>query len=144
MDERRIRLPQNYVGLDEPIGGYEPVIDHPYIQRLRGVSQLDTVSLTYPGATGNRFVHALGTFHHGRNINETIRKKFHNLNKTERITLNVGYLTHDIGIPPQSHGSEYVLMAFGEPNHDVKSIDFLEEMESKIKKVKCTDFGLLL
>ena len=39
------------------------IIEHPYFQRLRRISQLGLVNLVYPGANHTRFQHALGTLH---------------------------------------------------------------------------------
>ena len=39
------------------------VIDHPYFQRLRFVSQNDVLSLVFPGATHARFSHSIGAMH---------------------------------------------------------------------------------
>ena len=39
------------------------VIDHPFVQRLRYVRQLGLAFIIYPGATHDRFSHALGAMH---------------------------------------------------------------------------------
>ena len=39
------------------------VIEHPYFQRLRRISQTGLLNLIFPGATHTRFHHALGAMH---------------------------------------------------------------------------------
>ena len=39
------------------------LIQHPYFQRLRRISQMGLSSLVYPGANHTRFHHALGCLH---------------------------------------------------------------------------------
>ena len=54
----------------DPIHGAVPVddveiaiIDHPFIQRLRGIRQLGFSHLPFPGATHTRYNHSLGVMH---------------------------------------------------------------------------------
>ena len=54
--------------INDPIYGFVHIpfnliwklIEHPYFQRLRRISQLGLSSLVYPGANHNRFHHAIG------------------------------------------------------------------------------------
>ena len=39
------------------------VLDTPEMQRLRGIKQLGTAFLTYPGAVHTRFDHSIGCVH---------------------------------------------------------------------------------
>ena len=41
-------------------GGERSVVDHAFVQRLRGIRQLGFSHLAFPGATHTRFVHSLG------------------------------------------------------------------------------------
>ncbi len=91
------------------------VIDHPYVQRLRYVRQLGLSYTTYPGATHDRFSHALGAMHvAGRmwaRIMETsgdvLRRHFDekDLASFGQLIRFAGLL-HDVGHPPFSHVSE--------------------------------------
>ena len=58
-----------YKILNDPIYGFVTlrhsftidILDHPYVQRLRRISQLGLSHLVYPGAVHNRFQHAVGS-----------------------------------------------------------------------------------
>ena len=39
------------------------LIEHPYFQRLRRISQLGLTKMVYPGANHTRFHHAIGAMH---------------------------------------------------------------------------------
>ena len=51
------------------------IIEHPYFQRLRRISQLGLSSLVYPGANHNRFHHAIGATHLMHQAIETLKLK---------------------------------------------------------------------
>ncbi|NND34744.1 MAG: phosphohydrolase, partial [Saprospiraceae bacterium] len=51
------------------------LIQHPYFQRLRRISQLGMTSLTYPGAVHSRFHHALGALHLMKLAIDVLRQK---------------------------------------------------------------------
>ena len=55
---RRIRLPGQMIGIDGRVG---PFVDHPIMQRLHNVPQLDLLELVFPAASHSRFVHSLRT-----------------------------------------------------------------------------------
>ncbi len=77
-----------------------PILDHPYIQRLRRVRQLALAEIVYPSANHSRFSHSLGVYH-----------------ITAHATSSLGTLAyalvHDAGHGPFSHLSEYALMKNG-------------------------------
>lgn len=91
------------------------VIDHPFVQRLRHVRQLGLAYLVYPGATHDRFSHALGAMHlagrmWGRMIETSgalLRDNFSDDDLSYfRQVLRFAGLLHDLGHPPFSHISE--------------------------------------
>ena len=51
------------------------LIDHPYFQRLRRISQVGLTYLVYPGAHHTRFHHALGACHLMTRAIGTLREK---------------------------------------------------------------------
>ncbi len=91
------------------------VIDHPYFARLRKIGQLGLAQLVYPGATHNRFLHALGVMHvAGRiwtrllEVSKDIFRKYFTLNDLAylgQVTRLAGLL-HDVGHGPFSHAVE--------------------------------------
>jgi len=51
------------------------LIDHPWFQRLRRISQLGLSHLVYPGAVHNRFQHAIGAMYLMQNALDTLNIK---------------------------------------------------------------------
>ena len=104
--------------LNDPVYGfitlrYErllDLIDHPYFQRLRRISQLGLSHLVYPGATHNRFHHAIGAMHLMQGAIEEIRQKGHEITEEEAKAVCTAILLHDIGHGPFSHALEHTLV----------------------------------
>ena len=69
--------------INDPIYGFITIdsgiitdlIDHPYFQRLRRISQLGLSYLVYPGAHHSRFQHAIGALHLMTKAINQIKKK---------------------------------------------------------------------
>lgn len=94
------------------------IIDHPFYQRLRYISQLGFSSLVYPGATHNRFSHGLGVmFLAGRIFDQIVAASPENLAGPRtagvldycRQVIRLAGLLHDVGHPPFSHAFEPLL-----------------------------------
>ncbi|MDG1261459.1 MAG: HD domain-containing protein [Flavobacteriales bacterium] len=104
--------------LNDPVYGFITLrydfmldlIDHPYFQRLRRISQLGLSHLVYPGATHNRFHHAIGAMHLMQNAIEEIRLKGHEITEEEAKGACMAILLHDIGHGPFSHALEHTLV----------------------------------
>ncbi|ROI00509.1 HD domain-containing protein [Chryseobacterium daecheongense] len=86
------------------------VIEHPYFQRLRRISQTGLLNLIFPGATHTRFHHALGAMHLMFTALETLKLKGVNISKEEEKGAMLAILMHDIGHGPFSHALESMLM----------------------------------
>lgn len=86
------------------------VIEHPYFQRLRRISQTGLLNLIYPGATHTRFHHALGAMHLMFTALETLKLKGTVISREEEKSAMLAILLHDIGHGPFSHALENMLM----------------------------------
>jgi HD superfamily phosphohydrolase len=82
------------------------IIEHPYFQRLRRISQMGLSYLVYPGAHHTRFHHVLGCEYLMKNAIETLRQKEVEINSEEEEALSIAILLHDIGHGPFSHALE--------------------------------------
>lgn len=94
------------------------IIDHPFYQRLRHISQLGFASYVYTGGTHSRLAHSLGVMHLAGQIFDQIvvsEKGWLSELFTEedwryfRQIVRLAALLHDVGHPPFSHSSESVL-----------------------------------
>jgi uncharacterized protein len=94
-----------------------PIVDHPWIQRLRHIRQLGFVSLVYPGAVHDRFQHSLGVMHLASDrFKRLCVAKPKALGGFSESDLEYGYrvlrlagLLHDAGHAPFSHTAEHYL-----------------------------------
>jgi HD superfamily phosphohydrolase len=86
------------------------VIEHPYFQRLRHISQLGLAQLVYPGARHTRFQHALGAYHLMARALEGLREKGVSISTEEAEAAQLAVILHDIGHGPYSHSLEETLL----------------------------------
>ena len=102
------------------------IIQHPYFQRLRRISQLGLTNLVYPGALHTRFHHALGAMHLMTIAIATIRRKGHEITVEEERGVLIAILLHDIGHGPFSHTLEYDIV--NKVSHEDISSFFIERI----------------
>lgn len=89
------------------------VVDHPFVQRLRGIRQLGFSHLPFPGATHTRYLHSIGAFHlAGKAFDACFRQhRFSTPARREelRATVKLAALFHDLGHAPFSHAAEFAM-----------------------------------
>jgi len=102
------------------------LVQHPYFQRLRRISQMGLSYLVYPGAHHTRFHHALGAMHMMQQAVEVLRFKGVAISKEEENALYIAILLHDIGHGPFSHAMEHSIVE--EVNHEAISLLFMNQL----------------
>jgi uncharacterized protein len=104
----------------DPVHGAIPVapselavIDHPFVQRLRGIRQLGFSHLAFPGATHTRYIHSLGAMHLAGLAFDAVFSDNPFSSDARRDALRrcarLAALCHDLGHPPFSHAAEFAM-----------------------------------
>ena len=102
------------------------LIQHPYFQRLRRISQMGLSYLVYPGANHTRFHHALGCMHLMQKAVDVLRFKEVFISPEEENALYIAILLHDIGHGPFSHAMEKSIVE--ELHHEEISLLFMNQL----------------
>ncbi|MCK4796742.1 MAG: HD domain-containing protein [Spirochaetes bacterium] len=112
------------------------IIDSPFFQRLRNISQLGLLNYVFPGALHNRFNHSLGVLHMADKMTVSLQEKGCLENKREIIRMAA--LLHDIGHYPLSHLVEKVVKDDAKSKFPTTDI-FIEEDSSGELGIGCID-----
>lgn len=86
------------------------IIEHPYFQRLRRITQMGFSNLVYPGANHTRFHHAIGCLYLMQKVVRVLRFKHVEISKEEENGLYLAILLHDIGHGAFSHALEHSIV----------------------------------
>jgi len=105
------------------------IIQHPYFQRLRRISQMGMSYLVYPGAHHTRFHHALGAMYLMQRAIQVLRFKGVQINEDEETALLVAILLHDVGHGPFSHAMEHSIVE--NVGHEHISLLFMDELNQE-------------
>lgn len=122
--------------VNDPIYGFITIpsalifdlIEHPYFQRLRRISQMGMSYLVYPGAHHTRFHHALGAMFLMQKAVQVLRSKGVVISDQEKEALLIAILLHDIGHGPFSHAMEHSIVE--NISHEEISLLFMEELNT--------------
>ncbi len=123
--------------LNDPIYGFITIpnpllydlIQHPYFQRLRRITQMGLSYLVYPGANHTRFHHALGCMHLMQKAIEVLKFKGVSINEEEENALLIAILLHDIGHGPFSHAMEHSIVE--DVHHEAISLLFMNRLNEE-------------
>lgn len=107
------------------------IIEHRWFQRLRRIKQLGLTYFVYPGATHNRFQHALGSAHLMKAALDVISTKSADISDEEREAAIIAILLHDIGHGPFSHALEHSIVH--NVDHEVLSGLFMERLNNEFR-----------
>jgi len=107
------------------------LIEHPYFQRLRRISQLGLSHLVYPGAHHNRYHHAVGACHLMFGALTNLRLKGVDISEEEMKGALIAILLHDIGHGPYSHALEHTLV--NGSDHEELTILIMQRLNKEFK-----------
>ncbi|WGH76076.1 HD domain-containing protein [Tenacibaculum tangerinum] len=105
------------------------IIEHPYFQRLRRVTQMGLSNLVYPGANHTRFHHAIGCMHLMQKAVRVLRMKNVAISEEEANALYIAILLHDIGHGAYSHALEHSIV--NEITHEEISLKFMKALNDE-------------
>ncbi len=125
--------------INDPVHGFIHIpntlvfdlIEHPYFQRLRRITQMGLSYLVYPGARHTRFQHALGCMHLMQKAVESLRYKGVEISDKEAEALYIAILLHDIGHGPFSHAMEHSIVE--NIAHEEISLLFMQGLNHEFK-----------
>ena len=131
------KTPNKLKILNDPIYGFIQIpnslvfdiIEHPYFQRLRRISQMGMSNLVYPGANHTRFHHALGCIHLMQKTVRVLRFKQVEISKEEENALLIAILLHDIGHGAFSHALEHSIV--DGISHEAISLKFMKKLNEE-------------
>ena len=123
--------------LNDPIYGFITIpnslifdiIEHPYFQRLRRVTQMGFSNLVYPGANHTRFHHAIGCMHLMQKAVRVLHFKQIAISKDEEIAVYIAILLHDIGHGAFSHALEHSIVSG--ISHEEISLKFMKKLNDE-------------
>ena len=124
--------------MNDPVYGFITIpdrlifdlIQHPYFQRLRRITQLGLSSLVYPGANHHRFHHALGASYLMTLALDSLQSKGHEVTEKERQGAIAAILLHDMGHAPFSHALEKDIVSG--IDHEHISLMFMERLNKEM------------
>ncbi len=89
------------------------IVDHPFVQRLRGIKQMGFSELPFPGAVHTRYAHSLGAMElAGRAFDGVFRRDPFGdpvVRRRMRDAVRIAALGHDLGHAPFSHCTEFAM-----------------------------------
>ncbi len=126
------------------------IIDHPWVQRLRQIHQLQTAWWVFPTAEHTRFQHVLGVMHLG---SRAVAALYDSLREACPDTPSRGYveslvrmsgLLHDVGHGPFGHFfDEHFLSQFGLSHETVGGVIIDQELGPLLRRIRRNPHGEL-
>jgi len=137
-------------GLPEGETAEQAIIDHPWMQRLRQIHQLQTAWWVFPSAEHTRFQHVLGAMHlASRAVEhwyESLSQSCENTPSRAYVEslLRMAALLHDVGHGPFGHFfDEHFLSRFGITHEDVGGVIIEEVLGDLLRGIRRNPHGRL-
>ena len=123
--------------LNDPIYGFISIpnllifsiIEHPYFQRLRRITQMGFSNLVYPGANHTRFHHGIGCLYLMQKAIDVLRMKNISISDEESEAVSIAILLHDIGHGAFSHALEHSIVHG--ISHEEISLKFMKKLNEE-------------
>ena len=128
MSKRKIFNDPIYGLLYFPYDFVYELIDHPYFQRLRRISQMGLCNYIFPGAHHTRFHHAIGAVSLMLKALETLKSKGVHISEEECEAACIAIFLHDIGHGPFSHALEHKIIS---NHHEELSLMMMEYLNKQ-------------
>ena len=137
-------------GLPEGEAAEQDVIDHPWVQRMRQIHQLQTAWWVFPSAEHTRFQHILGAMHLSSvaigHWYESLVDSCRNVPSRAYVEslLRMAALLHDVGHGPFGHFfDEHFLHQFDITHEDIGGVIIEQELGDLLRRIRRNPNGRL-
>ncbi len=143
----------------DPVHGYVPfvsqvpagetserqLLDHPWLQRLRQIHQLQTAWWVYPSAEHTRFQHVVGAMHMASRVTDVLYESLHevcggDLPSKNAVTClcRIAALLHDVGHGPFGHffDAHFLKPHYGLTHETLGAFIIREELADLLRGVR--------